>query len=484
MQEHIVMIEKIVLSCIFFSPEKFEEISAELKVDDFLYPIHRDIFEMCLHLTKNNLPIASELVLNRKLPNHKFTQEDLLEILVLNPIGNIEAYIDEIKEASMKRELHSLANFLREKSLESHQSSEEIIEEVSRRVNDVALGKSQENVFSSQEMVISVLDHLKELKDRGNQVVTGVDTGFKMLNRLTTGFNKGDLVIVGARPSMGKTTFVLNIAQHILDSNKGVVIFSLEMPHTQLGMRMLSAKASIALQNLRVGNLTEPEWTQLTQIADDLSCKPAWIVDGSMLTIAQLKGRLRRLKKQHPEISIAIIDYLQLMGGGKNESKQLEVSEISRGLKVLARELDMPIIALSQLNRLVETRDDKRPILSDLRDSGAIEQDADMILFLYRDDVYARRADKERFARLKKEGKESDFKPEHKEREIEPAEIIVAKNRNGETGIVKIQFNKRFTRFEDLPETLEGVSETRIEGEEFLKRLDKIEGGIDMPSLS
>ncbi|RDU60754.1 replicative DNA helicase [Helicobacter marmotae] len=486
-QEPIITIEKIVLSSIFFSPDKFEEIAAELKADDFLLPSHRDIFEMCVYLSKNNFPIDTEMLLAKKPAHKKITQEELLEILAINPIANIEAYIGEIKEASIKRELHTLANFLREKSLDNHQNVDEIIDDVERRLNDVSFGKTEDNVYNAQEVVSDVLDYLKDLKNRGNTTIVGLDTGFRELNRVTTGFNKGDLIIIGARPSMGKTTFVLNLAQHILDSNQGVVIFSLEMPYMQLGMRMLSAKASIALQNLRTANLTNDELSTLSAMADKMAAQPLHIVDASSLSIAQLKGGLRRLKRQHPEISIAIVDYLQLMNGGKGEyNKQAEISEISRGLKMLARELDMPIIALSQLNRLVESRDDKRPTLSDLRDSGAIEQDADVILFLYREDVYKKREDKERYARLKKEGKEKDFKPEHQEREIEPTEIIVAKNRNGEVKTIDIQFNKRFIRFEDKPREMEhDMTETSIDGEVFLQQIqqDSQQPQIDMPNI-
>lgn len=480
-QEHIVTIEKVVLSSIFFSPEKFIEISSELKPQDFVLPSHQDIFEMCLYLESMKLPIDGDLLLSKVPPNKKITQAELLEILALNPIANIEAYVSEIKEASIKRQLHALANFLREKSLDSHQSVEDIVDEVGKRLSDVALGKLQDNIYDSKQMVEGVIDRVIELKNRGNQLVVGLDTGFKKLNRYTTGFNKGDLIIIGARPSMGKTTLVLNMAQHILDSHKGVVFFSLEMPYIQLGMRMLSAKSSISLQNLRVGNVTDSEITKLSKDSEELLRQPLWIVDGSSLSIAHLKAHLRRLKKEHPEIEVAIIDYLQLMSGSRGglEGKQLEVSEISRGLKLLARELEMPIIALSQLNRQVESRDDKRPGLADLRDSGAIEQDADMILFLYRDDVYKRRADKERYARLKKEGKERDFKPEHEERAIEPAELIIAKNRNGETGTIEILFNKPYTRFEDKPEEHgHEMRETRFDPPSFEQK-DNANTGFD-----
>ena len=443
---------------------------------------------MCVYLSKNNLPIESEILLSKKPPHKKITQEELLEILALNPIANIEAYIAEIKEASIKRELQTLANFLREKSLDNNQNATEIIDEVARKLSDVSLGKAESNVYGAEQIASGVIDYLIELKNRGNNVVVGLDTGFRELNRLTTGFNNGDLIIIGARPSMGKTTFVLNLAQHILDSHKGVVIFSLEMPYLQLGMRMLSAKASIALQNLRTANLTNEELSKLTEVADKMALQPLHIVDASSLSIAQLKGSLRRLKRQHPEISIAIIDYLQLMNGGKGEqSKQLEIAEISRGLKMLARELEMPIVALSQLNRLLESRDDKRPTLSDLRDSGAIEQDADVILFLYREDIYKKREDKERYARLKKEGKEKDFKPEHQEREIEPTEVIVAKNRNGEVKTIEIQFNKRYTRFEDKPKEAEyDMRETSIDGEVFMQQMQQnreSDPQVEMPNI-
>ena len=253
---------------------------------------------------------------------------------------------------------------------------------------------------------------------------------------------------------MGKTAFMLSIAQSILNANVGVAIFSLEMPALQLMIRLLSSLSSISMQNLRRGNLNDAELEQLSICTDAMEKKELFIDDGSVLNISQLRSKLRKLKRQHPNVGIAMIDYLQLMVGDRNQGKQIEISDISRGLKTLARELQMPIIALSQLNRELEKRDDKRPILSDLRDSGAIEQDADMILFLYRDDVYKKRADKERKARLEKEGKGGDFKPEYEERDVEPAEIIVAKNRNGETKTIRIQFRKRFTRFEN-PETNE-----------------------------
>lgn len=447
-QNTLIQIEKAVLSSIIFAPSNFEDIASVLKARDFSLKSHQLLFELMQECEKLELPLDSEILLQRSAG--KINENELIEIASINPIANIEAYVREIKEASIKRDLRELANILREKSLESAEKSQEIMDLIERRISEISLENvTRSNFQSSHEVVVKTLEHLENLKARGNQVLTGLTTGFHDLNMLTTGFNKGDLIIIGARPSMGKTALVLNIAQSILNSDNGVAIFSLEMPSEQLMLRMLSALTSIPLQSLRRGDLSDKEWENLSISADSLSQKDLFIDDGSMLNIAQLRSKLRRLKRHNPNVGIAIVDYLQLMIGDRNQGRQVEVSDISRGLKTLARELEIPIIALSQLSRSLDSRDDKRPILSDLRDSGAIEQDADMILFLYRDDVYQKHDDKQRLARLKKEGKEKEFKPEYQEKEIEPAEIIVAKNRNGETKSVYVQFNKRFTRFEN-----------------------------------
>ena len=292
-----------------------------------------------------------------------------------------------------------------------------------------------------------MLEEINRLKAMGNSKLIGTDTGFKNLNEKTSGFGKGDLVIVAARPAMGKTAFVLNMALKAIERDEGVAFFSLEMPAEQLMLRMLSAKTSIPLQSLRVGDLTDEQWSQLSAATDDISKKKLFVDDGGHATIHQVRSKLRKLKSRHPEISIAIIDYLQLMSGDGKEGRQQEVSEISRGLKQLARELQIPIVALSQLNRGLEARENKRPMLSDLRESGAIEQDADIILFVYRDDVYREAKEKEKEMKAKAEGKE--YSSEFKKKSEEEAEIIIGKQRNGPTGTVDLIFQKRFTRFVD-----------------------------------
>lgn len=243
------------------------------------------------------------------------------------------------------------------------------------------------------------------------------------------------------------TALVLNMALKAIERNEGVAFFSLEMPAEQLMLRLLSAKTSIPLQALRVGDLRDEQWSQLSAATQDLSTKKLFVDDGGYATIHHVRSKLRKLKAQHPEITVAIIDYLQLMSGEGREGRQQEVSEISRGLKQLARELQIPIVALSQLNRGVESRDNKRPMLSDLRESGAIEQDADIILFVYRDDVYREAMEKEKEMKAKAEGK--PYESEFRKKSEEDAEIIIGKQRNGPTGTVNLVFQKNFTRFVD-----------------------------------
>jgi replicative DNA helicase len=246
---------------------------------------------------------------------------------------------------------------------------------------------------------------------------------------------------------MGKTSFILNTVSNLVQQGKGVAFFSLEMPAEQLMLRLLSIQTSIPLQKLRVGDMNDEEWNRLNDAISQMNEAKLFIDDNSNININQLRSKLRKLKNQHPEIEIAVIDYLQIMQGSGTKDRHLEVSEISRGLKILARELNIPVVALSQLNRGLESRADKRPMLSDIRESGSIEQDADIILFVYRDDVYLYKEEKEREKQAKAEGKE--FIPTYVEKDEEEAEIIIGKQRNGPTGHVKLIFQKKLTRFVD-----------------------------------
>jgi len=469
---HNINIERSVLSSVFFDPSTFEDIAALLKPRDFYLPSHKYIFEAMLECEQEDLPIDEEFVKKKLNQENRFDEEAMLEIISTNPLPSTKAYIEEIREKAIKRELVELTSEIREVAVEKDLPSIEVVDLVQQKLYQITQENGAKEFRESPEMTKATLEHILELKKRGNQVVVGLDTGFAKLNELTTGFGKGDLVIVAARPAMGKTAFCLNLAQNALDDNKGVAIFSLEMPAEQLMLRMFSSKTAIALQKMRRGDLSDDEWTRLSSAADTMSSKSFFVDDNGNVDIHKIRSKLRKLKTNHPEISLCIIDYLQLMNGSGNKDRHLEVSDMSRGLKLLARELEMPIVALSQLNRGLESRGDKRPMLSDLRESGAIEQDADIILFVYRDDVYRVREEKEKEQKARLDGKE--YKSNFFEKPEENAEIIIGKNRNGPIGVANMIFQKNITKFIDA---------SGVPIEVIYKDVDKKEANISMPSI-
>ncbi len=784
-------IERAVLSAIIFDPETYEEIAAKLMPQDFYLPFHQHTFTAMEELSRDEKPIDEEFLRARLSTMGKFDEVAMLDLLSANPISNTAAYLTEIKAKSSKRALVTLATKIKKVTIEDDLSAEEVMNLVEKKLYEITQNNTNEDFRDAKDITLAMMDEINRLKSMGNSKLIGTDTGFKNLNDRTSGFGKGDLVIIAARPAMGKclgkgtkvlmydgslkkveevqvgdklmgddstprnvlslargkeemywvrqnkgvdyrvnkshilslkrsrnegnhkhgdvlnievsdyigksdkfksnykgykvsvefdeknldiepyflglwlgdgrssdvriateddevvtylqeyafrldkklhryevdgkctmfgitniqkegalrdvshslqgklrtlgvidnkhipqayltsskeqrlsllaglmdsdgyyddkyhvmeivqkrkelamqvkfladslgfrasfvkkktsiksieyesdvyrvrivgdlesiptliarkraraliskrehkhtgikvefdkvddyygfvldgnhlflledmtvthnTALVLNMALKAVERNEGVAFFSLEMPAEQLMLRLLSAKTSIPLQSLRVGDLRDEQWSQLSAATSELSKKKLFVDDGGYATIHHVRSKLRKLKAQHPEISVAIIDYLQLMSGEGREGRQQEVSEISRGLKQLARELQIPIIALSQLNRGVESRDNKRPMLSDLRESGAIEQDADIILFVYRDDVYREAQEKEKEMKAKAEGKE--YTSEFRKKSEESAEIIIGKQRNGPTGTVDLIFQKKFTRFVD-----------------------------------
>lgn len=450
-------IERAVLSSIIFDPETYEDIASRLMSHDFYLPFHQYLFAAMEELSREEKPIHEEFLCSKLNSMGKFDEVAMLDILSANPISNTTSYLFEIKAKSSKRALATLATEIKKVVIEDDLPAEEVMNLVEKKLYEITQNNINEDFRESKEITLAMMDEIERLKAQGNSKLIGVDTGFMNLNDKTSGFGKGDLVIIAARPSMGKTAIVLNMALKAIERNEGVAFFSLEMPAEQLMLRLLSAKTSIPLQALRVGDLRDEQWSQLSAATSDLAEKKLFVDDGGHATIHHVRSKLRKLKTQHPEISIAIIDYLQLMSGdGKSrEGRQQEVSEISRGLKQLARELKMPIVALSQLNRGLESRDNKRPMLSDLRESGAIEQDADIILFVYRANVYRISDIKEKIEKAKSNG-EADKIREHQKtlddlnkKEDEDTELIIGKQRNGPTGTVDLVFQKSYTRFID-----------------------------------
>ncbi|WP_442863534.1 replicative DNA helicase [Campylobacter sp. RM16187] len=438
--------ERAILSSIIYSSENLAEIFDIVSSGDFYLKGHADVYTAMVECMNADLPIETSF-LKTKL-GAKFDEEILASIVGTNSILDIKKYATELREKSIKRSLVKIAHQIPNKVSED-KPSRDMVDELSQSFYSLVEGSAAGVIKESKEIIVDVLAHLEKQKMLENQDIVGIDTGFKELNEKTKGFKNGDLIIIAARPGMGKTTICLNLMSNVLQRGNGVVFFSLEMPAEQIMLRMLSAKTSIPLQNIMTAKMDDEEWSRMSDACEDMSNKKFFVYDSGYINIHQIRTQMRKLKSSHPEISLCVIDYIGLMMATSNYSdRHLQIAEISRGLKLLARELDMPIIALSQLNRSLEARANKRPMLSDLRESGAIEQDADMILFVYRDEVYLEQEEKEREKKAKAEGKE--YSPRFIPNKIEEdAEIIIGKNRNGPVGTVDVIFQKEFTRFVD-----------------------------------
>ncbi len=347
--------------------------------------------------------------------------------------ANVENYAKIVREKAILRRLIEAGHDIVESSLEAVRDVDEIVDVAQRRIFEVAERRIKGSLVPTRELVRSSFEIIEQLHEK-KSLVTGVPSSFEDLDKLTSGFQKSDLIIVAARPSMGKTSFVLNVAQRAaIDYGLTVAVFSIEMSAMQIIMRMLCAEGRVDATRLRSGFLSSDNWTDLTRAAGSISEAPIYIDDSANLTVTELKAKARRLKSEHG-LDLVIVDYLQLMQGRRDaERRDLEVGEISRALKGLAKEMNVPVIAVSQLRRAVEDRPSKKPQLSDLRESGALEQDADVILFIYREELYQR---------AKGEEASEDVKG--------TAEIIIGKQRNGPVGEVKLAFLKKYSRFDDL----------------------------------
>lgn len=348
-------------------------------------------------------------------------------------VANILAYADIVRDRSVTRQLLDVASHIAESVFKSEgQSSQELLDQAERKIFAIAeqhvVHQGPANI---KELLAKAIDRVDTLY-HSDDPITGLSTGYQDLDHMTAGLQPADLVIVAGRPSMGKTTFAMNMAEHaVLHTGKPVLVFSMEMPGESLAMRTISSLGRIDQHRLRTGKLQEEDWPRIHSTVSLLSNTPLFIDDTPALTPSELRARARRLAREVGQLGLIVIDYLQLMqGSGSRENRTAEISEISRALKTLAKELNVPIIAASQLNRGLEQRADKRPVMSDLRESGAIEQDADVILFIYRDEVY-----------------------NEDSREKGVAEIIIAKQRNGPIGKVKLTFLGQYTRFENYIHT-------------------------------
>jgi replicative DNA helicase len=428
--------EQAVIGGLLLDNQVFDPVSEKLCMTDFYRSEHQILFATIVDLSQKNQPFDVITLIDALKSNNKLDaaggETYLFEIASNTPsVINIMAYSEIVREKSVQRQLIGVANEIAD--LGYNPDGREVPELLDTAEKKVFALASQTPTNGGPENIQPILAKVVEKIDmlyHSDQPITGLPTGLKDLDENTSGLQASDLVIVAGRPSMGKTTLVMNMAEHVaIYSKKPVLVFSMEMPADSLAMRMLSSLGRIEQHKVRTGKLIDEDWPRLTSAVHMLSEAPLYIDDAPGLSPAELRARARRLVKDHGQLGLIVVDYLQLMKvpGFKADNRAAEISEISRSLKSLAKELSVPVVALSQLNRGLEQRHDKRPMMSDLRESGAIEQDADLICFIYRDEVY---------------------NPETRDKGV--AEIIIAKQRNGPTGKIRCAFLGQYTRFEDL----------------------------------
>jgi len=422
--------EQSVIGAIFLEPQALITASEILMADDFYSNAHKIIFETMLRLSDQGkaidvVTVTEELSAKKEIEDVGGLSY-LLELANAVPTAaNVAHYAKIVEEKALLRRLIRVATKIVEDGYTREDEVEALLGEAEKKMMEVANRKNAGDFKHVKDVLVETFDNIEQLQSQKGEV-TGIPTGFRDLDNITAGFQRNDLIIVAARPSVGKTAFALNVAQSVaVQARENVAIFSLEMGAEQLVMRMLCAEGNIDAQVLRTGALTTDDWGKLTMAMGSLSNSGIFIDDTPGVRINEIRAKCRRLAQENG-LGMILIDYLQLIqGSGKpGENRQQEVSEISRSLKGLARELKVPVIALSQLSRGVEQRQDKRPMMSNLRESGSIEQDADIVAFLYRDDYY---------------DKESENK--------NMIEIIIAKQRNGPTGTVTLAFKKEFNKF-------------------------------------
>jgi replicative DNA helicase len=434
---HSIEAEQSVLGGLLLDNSAWDRAGDLLTDSDFYRYEHKAIYRAIGELVAATKP-ADVITVFEQLQMHG-KAEECGGIAYLNALAqsvpsaaNLRRYAEIVRERAVLRKLIEASDEIATNAFNPQgRSVSQILDEAEGRVFQIGEEgqRSKQGFQSMDQLVVQLIDRVTELHDNGAEDVTGVRTGFLDLDKMTAGLQPGDLIVLAARPSMGKTAFALNIAENVaVHEQLPVVVFSMEMGASQLALRMVGSLGRIDQSHLRTGRLNDDEWGRLSEAVDKLKSASVFIDETAALNPAELRARARRQARMCGRLGLIVVDYLQLMSGssGSDENRATELGEISRGLKALAKELQCPVIALSQLNRSVETRNDKRPMMSDLRESGAIEQDADVIMFIYRDDYY------------NKDSKEPGV-----------AEIIIGKQRNGPTGDLKLTFLKPLTRFDN-----------------------------------
>jgi len=429
---HNIEAEQSVIGAMIMDPDAIVTASEIINSDDFYQHQYGIIFESMVELFNEGKPVDLITLQNRlrekEVPPEISSLEFVKDLLTAVPTSaNVKHYANIVSEKAVLRRLIKVNDEISNECYLGKDRLEDILSETEKKVFELLQSRNSNDYVPIKQVVLNALDKIEAAsKNKGN--VTGLATGFVDLDYKTSGFQPSDLILIAARPSMGKTAFVLNIAQYMaFRLNITAIVFSLEMSKEQLVNRMLSLESNVDSQVIRTGNLSDEDWSKLIEGAGVIGKSNLIIDDTPGISLSELRSKCRKYKLEH-NLGIIIIDYLQLMSGsGKSESRQQEISDISRSLKSLARELDVPVVALSQLSRAVEQRPDRRPIMSDLRESGAIEQDADVVMFIYRDDYY---------------NKDSENK--------NVAEIIIAKQRNGPIGTINLVWLPNYTKFANM----------------------------------
>ena len=433
---HDLVAEQSALGAVFISPETMTSLADELTPEDFYKPANKIVFKTMLSLLEKGEPIDATTMISALTNQGDISNiggiNYVVELVNSTPTSkNVEHYAKLVKEkATLRKVIAELSESL-SSAYQGDISINEIIEKTEKSILDI----SNQNVGNGFRNVADILDtHMQivETRSQTDGFVTGLSTGFVGLDKITTGLHEGNLIILAARPAMGKTALALNIAKHVATmERKPAVIFSLEMGAEELIERMVASEGMVPGYHLKTGNLSPDEWRRLVQAQNNLYDAPIFVDDTAGIRISEIRSKARKLAQEMGGLGVIIIDYLQLITGSKGENRQQIVSEISRELKILAKDLKVPVIALSQLSRSVEQRQDKRPMLSDLRESGSIEQDADIVAFLYREAYYQ-----------KEQGDSQEAN--------NVTELILEKNRHGSLGTVKLYFHKEYTKFSSV----------------------------------
>lgn len=432
--------EMSVLGCAYMSKEALEKASEELTVDMFYDTNNQIIFDAMMEIQKRHDNMDATILKNeieKKTPINSIGGVEYLTDVIDSVVSasNVSEYIEIIREKALRRSLISVCEGIEKTAKDESISAFEVVEGAEKKLFEVTKSRKSGEFRTSKDVVASARVQLEELS-KNKQDITGIATGFADFDKLTSGLHPSELIIIAARPAMGKTAFALNLAVNAaISSKKSVAIFNLEMNAEQLMFRMISAQGAVEGNKIKTGKLNSDDWKKVNEAMSELSDAPIYIEDTPGITIGEIRAKCRRLASQGSGLGLVVIDYLQLISGGAGygTNRQQEVSDISRSLKTMAMELEIPVIALAQLSRNVESRENKRPIMSDLRESGSIEQDADIVAFLYRDDYYN--------------------KTQQEENNISISELIVGKHRNGATGTIELLFEKNISCFRNYLKT-------------------------------